>query len=132
MVASSEMSTNSPWRVTDIHDLEVDEFGFDIGPETVMNFQMFLSSAKTITWNGPLGVTEIPEFATGTDAISSIIRQCTINGSTSIIGGGDTAAALSNTDIFENYTHVSTGGGASLELMSGKKLAALKSLGYYD
>ena len=132
VVAATEMQNNVPWRVTEVTNLEEDEYGFDIGPETMMNFEMFLSNAKTITWNGPLGVTEIPIFATGTEAVSSMVRECTVNGAKSIIGGGDIAAAISKCSDYSEYTHVSTGGGASLEFMSGKKLIALKSLGIYE
>ena len=132
VVASPEMQHNVPWRVTEVSGLEEDEYGFDIGPETMMNFEIFLSNAKTITWNGPLGVSEIPIFATGTEAISSMVRERTIKGAKSIIGGGDTAAAISKCSDYSEYTHVSTGGGASLEFMSGKKLIALKHLGFYE
>ena len=96
-----------------------------------MNFELLLSNNKTIIWNGPMGVCEIPAFSTGTQAIASAVREQTKEGAVSIIGGGDTAAALKNYGITEGFTHISTGGGASLQLMSGKQLPALEVLNEY-
>ena len=105
---------------------------FDIGPETTMIFSEFISQAETILWNGPLGVSENPYFGTGTQQVCRIIEELTNNGVISILGGGDTAAAAKRFSTANNFTHISTGGGASLELLSGKELPALKALGYYD
>jgi phosphoglycerate kinase len=92
---------------------------------------MILSSANTIIWNGPLGVCEIPSFSTGTESIASIVRDRTEDGAISIIGGGDTSSALKNSGIAEGFTHISTGGGASLQLLSGKELPAFEALKEY-
>jgi len=101
---------------------------FDIGPETTMLFSQILSQAETILWNGPLGVSENPYFATGTQQICRIIEELTNNGVISILGGGDTASAARKFSQFDKFTHISTGGGASLELLSGIDLPAVKVL----
>ena len=128
VVSSVNMSTESPYRVSDLDKLRQDEVGFDIGPQTTLKFELLLSSAKTIIWNGPLGVFEIPSFSTGTQCIASAVRNRTEEGALSIIGGGDTALALKNSGIRNGFTHISTGGGASLHLLSGKDLPAFEAL----
>ena len=131
VVSSKNMSADATFNVLKLDELKDDESGFDIGPETVLNFSHILSSAKTIIWNGPLGVCEIPAFATGTESIAFTIRELTESGTLSIIGGGDTVAALNNSGINKGFSHISTGGGASLELLSGKKLPAFEALKIY-
>ena len=131
VVSAKEMSAEASWRVANLDELESDEAGFDIGPETVLNYELILSSANTIIWNGPMGVCEIPSFSTGTQSIASIVRDRTEDGAISIIGGGDTASALKNSGIYEGFTHISTGGGASLQLLSGKELPAFEALKEY-
>ena len=131
MVSSKEMSSNAGCRVSTIEELKSNEVGFDIGPETSLNFELMLSKAKTIIWNGPLGVCEIPSFATGTQYIASVVRERTKAGAISIISGGDTASALKNSGIQDDFTHISTGGGASLHLLSGRELPALEALKEY-
>jgi len=128
VVASPGMEDESPWRVASLDELEDDEMGFDIGPETCMNYSMILESAKTIVWNGPMGVFEIPAFATGTQDIASNIQDMCDDGAVTIIGGGDTATALENSGLNTGFSHISTGGGASLELLSGKLLPAFEIL----
>ena len=111
--------------------LKAGETVYDIGPETTMEFEMILSNAKTIFWNGPVGVSEIPAFSTGTQAIASAVIAQTEEGAISIIGGGDTASALIQYGLEDGLTHISTGGCASLQLMSGKQLPALEALQEY-
>ena len=111
--------------------MQNNEASYDIGPETTIEFEMVLSNAKTIIWNGPLGVSEIPAFSTGTQAIASAVIDQTEDGAISIIGGGDTASALKQYGLDQGFTHISTGGGASLQLMSGKQLPALEALKEY-
>jgi len=130
-VAGPKLSDDATWRVASLDELKNNEAGYDIGPETTMEFEMVLSNAKTIIWNGPLGVSEIPAFSTGTQAIASAVIDQTEDGAISIIGGGDTASALKQYGLDEGFTHISTGGGASLQLMSGKKLPALEALKEY-
>tara|TARA_Y100001960_G_scaffold238457_1_gene251452 strand:+ start:1 stop:1176 length:1176 start_codon:yes stop_codon:yes gene_type:complete len=101
---------------------------YDIGPETTMLFSQLISEAKTILWNGPLGVSENPYFGTGTQQICRIIEELTSKGVTSVLGGGDTASAARRFSHDNGFTHISTGGGASLELLSGRELPAIKAL----
>ena len=131
VVAANNLSGETSWRIAQIEELESNEAGYDIGPETTLNFELMMSSSKTIVWNGPMGVCEIPEFATGTQAVASIVRDRTDDGAISIIGGGDTAAAIKNSGISDGFSHVSTGGGASLQMMSGKSLPAFEALLQY-
>ncbi len=129
VVAAPELDEDTAWRVAPMEELEDDEIGFDIGPESSMIFDKHLEDAKTILWNGPLGVFEIPAFSTGTHSIAHAIINETEEGATSIVGGGDTAAAIERLDLGMNsFTHISTGGGASLELLSGIELPAFKAL----
>ena len=94
--------------------------GLDIGPETVKKFQAELAGAKTVFWNGPMGVFEKPEYAKGTEAICETLAN--LDGATTIIGGGDSASAAKNLGFADKFSHISTGGGASLEFMEGKEL----------
>ena len=99
--------------------------GFDIGPETVKQYAAVIQQAKTVVWNGPMGVFEMPPFDAGTRAVADAIVA---SGATSIIGGGDSAAAIQEFGLADKVTHVSTGGGASLEMLEGKKFAAVELL----
>ena len=97
--------------------------GLDIGPETVKLFQKELEGAKTVFWNGPMGVFEKPEYAKGTEAICETLAN--LDGATTIIGGGDSASAAKNLGFADKFSHISTGGGASLEYMEGKELPGI-------
>ncbi len=100
----------------------------DIGPATITAFRNALADAETIVWNGTLGVAEMPAFAKGTDAIIEILAKRTTAGATTIIGGGDSAAAVEQAGAADNMTHVSTGGGASLEFLEGRVLPGVAAL----
>ena len=100
----------------------------DIGPATIKAFHHALSDALTIVWNGTLGVAEMPAFAKGTDAMIEILAQRTKAGATTIIGGGDSAAAVEQAGAADKMTHVSTGGGASLEFLEGRVLPGVAAL----
>ncbi len=100
----------------------------DIGPATITAFRNALADAETIIWNGTLGVAEMPAFAKGSDAIIEILAKRTTAGATTIIGGGDSAAAVEQAGAADNMTHVSTGGGASLEFLEGRVLPGVAAL----
>lgn len=100
----------------------------DIGPATVANFKSILAGAKTIVWNGPVGVFEMPNFAVGTNEIAKALAELTSKGVKTIIGGGDSAAAVNEAGLSDKMTHISTGGGASLELLEGKVLPGVAAL----
>ena len=97
----------------------------DIGPETVVNFGKLISEAGTVVWNGPMGVFEFPNFAVGTNGVAAAVAD---SPATSIIGGGDSVAAVKQAGLAGNVTHISTGGGASLEMLEGKILPGLAAL----
>jgi len=102
--------------------------GLDIGPATVARFKDELLSAKTIVWNGPMCVFEFPAFANGTVEVARAVAQATSAGATSIIGGGDSVAAVHQAGVADKISHISTGGGASLEFLSGRKLPGVEAL----
>jgi phosphoglycerate kinase len=108
--------------------IPVNEFGLDIGPKSIETFRLIINAAKTIVWNGPMGVFEIEETARGTYAIANSLAEATARGATTVIGGGDSAAAIHKAGVADNVSHVSTGGGASLELMEGKVLPGVAAL----
>jgi phosphoglycerate kinase len=102
--------------------------GLDIGPDSVKVFQDALSDCKTVIWNGPMGVFEFDKFAVGTEAIAHSMADLTKQGATTIIGGGDSVAAVEKVGVAEQMSHISTGGGASLELLEGKELPGITAL----
>jgi len=101
---------------------------YDIGPKTVELFKAHLSTAKTVVWNGPMGVFEMSNFAKGTNAVAQILAEQTGHGTITIIGGGDSAAAVEASGLASQITHISTGGGASLEMLEGKALPGVVAL----
>ena len=131
-VTANSIDDNQSIEIKEINEISSKIGCYDIGPETTMIFSQHLSNSETILWNGPLGVSENPYFGTGTQQICRIIEELTNNEIVSILGGGDTASAAKRFSVSNQFTHISTGGGASLELLSGKQLPALKALGFYD
>ncbi len=128
VVAAESVSPNAAWRVINLEELHDDEIGVDIGPETCTEFGLALQDAETILWNGPMGVFEFSPFQTGTELIIDTITHVTAGGAVSVVGGGDSAAAIDKLSDPRHFSHISTGGGASLELLCGKTLPALEAL----
>jgi len=126
-VAAHELKVGAENKVID-GDIEPDWQGVDIGPESRKLFAEKLDGARTIVWNGPMGVFEIPPFDEGTKAVASAVAEATSQGARSIIGGGDSASAVKNLGLEEQISHISTGGGASLEFLEGKKFKCLEIL----
>jgi len=108
--------------------IRADEAMFDIGPESARHFAEIIEDAKTVVWNGPIGVFEKPPFDAGTRAIAQAMAQATKHGATTVVGGGDSAAAVAELGLDNGMSHVSTGGGASLELLEGKMLPGVAAL----
>jgi phosphoglycerate kinase len=108
--------------------ISANEFSLDIGLKTIEKFQTIIGAAKTVIWNGPMGVFEIEDTARGTYAIADALAQATANGATTVIGGGDSASAINKAGVADKVSHVSTGGGASLEFMEGKVLPGVAAL----
>ena len=125
VVVADEMSEVSNTFVCKPNEIPDDYMGLDIGPETLKLFKDEIATAGTVVWNGPVGVFEINKFAVGTNEIANAMAQ---SEAVTIIGGGDSAAAVEKAGLSEQMSHVSTGGGASLELMEGKKLPGIEAL----
>jgi phosphoglycerate kinase len=128
VVIAEQVAADAPHKVVPSYQVPKGWRILDIGPATVANFRGVLEGANTIVWNGTLGVAEIPAFAEGTDAIIQVLVDRTKAGATTIIGGGDSAAAVEHAGAAEKMTHVSTGGGASLEFLEGRVLPGVAAL----
>jgi len=127
-VIGREMKKGTPVQICDIKATPDDWIGMDIGPSTVELYNKELAAARTIFWNGPMGVFEIPAFERGTVAIAYAIAEATKHGATSIVGGGDSVSAVHKAGMTDHITHISTGGGASLELLGGHSLPGIEAL----
>ena len=127
-VIAREMRKGTEVRICSVRETPDDFMGLDIGPATVENYNKELSSARTIFWNGPMGVFEISPFDRGTLSLAYAIAEATKRGATSVVGGGDSVAALHKGGVADHITHISTGGGASLELLGGRSLPGIEAL----
>ena len=125
VVVADEIDINAKSKVIGANRISDERIGLDIGPQTIEAYAAEIKKAKTIIWNGPMGVFEIKQFAAGTEAVAKAIAE---SGATSIVGGGDSAAAIEQLGLKDKITHVSTGGGASLEFLEGKELPGIKAL----
>jgi phosphoglycerate kinase len=124
-VVASEFDANAESRVIHMDDFEPNDMMLDIGPETVNDFTDALSGAKTIVWNGPMGVFEFEQFANGTRSIAQVVAD---SDAYSLIGGGDSVAAVEQMGLADRISHISTGGGASLEFLEGQELPGVSVL----
>ncbi|MEO1023438.1 MAG: phosphoglycerate kinase [Bacteroidota bacterium] len=127
-VIATEFSNDADQKTVDEDHIEDGWEALDIGPESAAAFGEVIKSAKTVVWNGPMGVFEMPSFAKGTNAVAAALVEATEHGATSIIGGGDSASAIKQAGLTDKVSHVSTGGGASLEYLEGKALPGVTSL----
>ncbi|MBZ5695733.1 MAG: phosphoglycerate kinase [Acidobacteriia bacterium] len=124
----AESPDSTATKVTDIAGTPDGWMGLDVGPKTIDEFSREIAKARTIVWNGPLGMFEKPAFAQGTLAIAKAVAAATTGGATSIIGGGDSVAAVEQAGVAKQISHISTGGGASLEFLAGEKLPGVEAL----
>lgn len=127
-VISKEFKNDAEHTVVDENGIEDGWMALDIGPETSISFSNQIKNAKTVVWNGPMGVFEMENFADGTFEVANALAIATKNGATTIIGGGDSASAIKKAGLSDSVSHVSTGGGASLEYLEGKELPGVSAL----
>ncbi|ARM31751.1 phosphoglycerate kinase [Prosthecochloris sp. HL-130-GSB] len=128
VVVASRFAADAETDTVDITDIPDNMMGLDIGPKTIATYSGEFLKAKTIVWNGPMGVFEIDAFAKGTISIAHALADATAKGAISIVGGGDSAAAVMKAGLEAGITHISTGGGASLEFLEGKELPGIAAL----
>jgi phosphoglycerate kinase len=131
-VVTDRLEAGARTQVVSRDAIPADRMVADIGPETIELYRRELRGAKTVLWNGPMGVFEVPEFAEGTRGVAEAVAAATDDGATTIIGGGDSAAAVAEMGLESRMSHVSTGGGASLEFLEGKELPGVAALGDRD
>ncbi|MDH6060076.1 phosphoglycerate kinase [Chrysosporum bergii ANA360D] len=128
IVAADKFAPDANATTVSIEDIPADGMGLDIGPDSIKLFQGALADCKTVIWNGPMGVFEFDQFAAGTEAIARTLAELGKTGTTTIIGGGDSVAAVEKVGLADEMSHISTGGGASLELLEGKVLPGIAAL----
>ena len=128
VVVADEMEEGAESETVSVDQIPTDKMGLDIGPRTVELFREHISGAKTIFWNGPMGVFEIDAFARGTEGVARAVAAASAEGATSVIGGGDSVAAVRKLGLEDEMSHISTGGGASLEYVEGKELPGVAAL----
>jgi phosphoglycerate kinase len=127
-VIAAAFKADAPAAIVDVSATPADQMGLDIGPKTIAAYAAEISKSKTIVWNGPMGVFEMPAFAKGTLEVAKAVAAATAGGATSIVGGGDSVAAVHQSGVADKISHISTGGGASLEFLGGRKLPGVEAL----
>lgn len=127
-IGAEEFSPNAKAVAIDATDIPANLMAMDVGPKTLEIYKKTISSAKSIVWNGPVGVFEFDAFAKGTEAVAHMVADATTAGSVSVVGGGDSVAAVNKFNLADKMSHVSTGGGASLEYLEGKTLPGIAAL----
>lgn len=128
VVVADKFDAAANTKIVSVGDIDDGWMGLDIGPETIDAYRSEVLSAKTVIWNGPMGVFEIEKFAKGTMEVAKALAEATNNGAITVIGGGDSASAIAKAGLEDKVTHVSTGGGASLEFLEGKELPGIAAL----
>ncbi len=128
VVVANKFANDAEYKTTNADAIQSGDIGMDIGQNTIDKYNEIITNSKTIVWNGPMGVFEMPNFAKGTFAIAEALAKATENAAITIVGGGDSAAAINQMKFERKVSHVSTGGGASLEYLEGKILPGIKAL----
>jgi len=128
VVAAEKFENDAAFSTVAADKIPADKIGMDIGPETIDLFKNEILKAKTVVWNGPMGVFEMDNFAKGTFEVAKALAEATKMGAVTVIGGGDSAAAIAKAGLENEVSHVSTGGGASLEFLEGKTLPGVEAL----
>ncbi len=127
-IVGAEFKADTATKTVSVSTTPDGWMGLDIGPKTVDTYRQKIASAKTVVWNGPMGVFEMPAFAKGTLEVAKAVAAATSAGATSIVGGGDSVAAVHQSGVADKISHISTGGGASLEFLGGRKLPGVEAL----
>lgn len=128
VVAANDFSNDAETQILDVKEIPEGWQGLDAGPKSLENFKKVIMESKTILWNGPLGVFEMPNFANGTIALGNFIAESTANGAFSLVGGGDSVAAVKQFGLEDKVSYVSTGGGAMLEMLEGRVLPGIAAI----
>ena len=127
-IAADSFSNDARIKSVDIREIPNNWMGLDIGKQSITSFQKIIASSKLILWNGPMGVFELSNFQNGTASVALAVAAATENGAFSLVGGGDSVAAVNKYNLTKKVSHVSTGGGAMLEYLEGKQLPGIKAI----
>jgi phosphoglycerate kinase len=128
VVIADAFDNNANHKIVQVGEIPADWMGLDIGPKTIEIYNSEIKKSQTIVWNGPMGAFEMDKFSIGTQKVAEAMAEATERGATTIVGGGDSAAAISKFGLEDKISHISTGGGASLEFLEGKKLPGIEAL----